>query len=104
MQTMNKTRLAIGSFVMTFVAYAHHSAAPHFDLEKTITVEGTVTRFQFVNPHGYVYFTAKGDDGKMAPWRCELAARTALERNGWTVNSIFSSKDEPEGGSEAIRR
>ena len=68
--------------------HAHHSAAPHFDLEKTISLDATVTKFEFVNPHGYVYFTAPNPAGKPTQWRCELAARTSLERLGWT-SAVF---------------
>jgi hypothetical protein len=65
-------------------AVAHHSAAPHFDFEKALVLSGVVTRFEFVNPHAYVYFDVRGADGAAAPWRCELAARTTLTRRGWT--------------------
>lgn len=67
-------------------AGAHHSAAPHFDLEKTLVLSGVVTRFELVNPHAYVYFDVRGADGTVAPWRCELAARTALTRRGWAFD------------------
>lgn len=67
-------------------AGAHHSAAPHFDLEKTITLTATLTQFKFVNPHAYVYFSVVGPDGKTTPWRCELPAATALGRLGWTLD------------------
>ena len=74
---------AIGAFAPT--ARAHHSAAAHYDTAKSISVQGTVTRFEFVNPHGYVYFVVDNPNGGTpAPWRCEVEARTALERRGWT--------------------
>jgi hypothetical protein len=66
-------------------AIAHHSAAPHFDVEKTIVLSATLTQFKFVNPHAYVYFTVTAD-GKTTPWRCELPAATALGRLGWTLD------------------
>ena len=37
-------------------AMAHHSAAPHYDLQKELSLSATVTKFEFVNPHGYVFF------------------------------------------------
>src|SRR5436190_11724491 len=76
---------------------AHHSAAPHFDLEKTVVLNGVVTKFEFVNPHAYVYFDVRGGDGSATPWRCELAARLALVRLGWTVD-LF-----PVGGKITIK-
>ena len=83
--------------------FAHHSAAPHFDLEKTIMLDGTITKFEFVNPHGYVYFTVKGGDGKPVPWRCELAARTSLARLGWTPETFPVGKKMQIKGAPARR-
>jgi hypothetical protein len=83
--------------------FAHHSAAPHFDLEKTITLEATITQFQFVNPHAYVFFTAPGAGGKPTAWRCELAARTALSRLGWTDALFPAGRKITIKGSPARR-
>ncbi|MSO29672.1 MAG: hypothetical protein EXQ48_01845 [Acidobacteria bacterium] len=71
------------------VILAHHSAAPHYDLEKSITLDATITKFELVNPHSYAYFTTPASDGKPTPWRCELASRLNLQRNGWT-EGIFA--------------
>lgn len=71
------------------VILAHHSAAPHYDLEKSITLDATITKFELVNPHSYVYFTTPASDGKPTPWRCELASRLNLQRSGWT-EGIFA--------------
>ncbi len=65
---------------------AHHSAAPHYDLEKQIELKGTVTQFRFVNPHSYVYFDVVDANGSKTPWRCELAAATMLSRLGWALD------------------
>ena len=70
-------------------AGAHHSAAAHFDVSKTITVEGTITEFQYVDPHSYVFFNVVNPDGgKPIAWRCEIEARTALGRRGWTKTTL----------------
>ena len=90
-----------GSFVMP--ATAHHSAAPHFDLDKTIVLNGVVTKFEFVNPHAYVYFNVRGADGTATPWRCELAARVALMRLGWTVDLFPVGRNVTIKGAPARR-
>jgi hypothetical protein len=69
-------------------AAAHHSAAPHFDLEKALVLNGVITKFEFVNPHAYVYFDVRGADGTRAPWRCELSAAASLARLGWTLDLL----------------
>ena len=63
---------------------AHHSAAPHYDLDRAVTLSGVVTKFEFVNPHAYIYFDVSAPSSDAGSWRCELQARTALQRLGWT--------------------
>ncbi len=84
-------------------ASAHHSGAPHYDLEKKITIKGTVTKFEFVNPHAYVFFDVTGADGKKTPWRCEMAARVSLARNGWTQETFTPGMVITITGSPARR-
>ena len=77
--------VAIGAMMpLAPAGLAHHAAAPHFDSTKTVTLDATITKFELVNPHSYVYFTVPSPDGTPTLWRCELAARTALSRRGWT--------------------
>ena len=66
---------------------AHHSGSA-YDQTKSVEVKGTVTQFQFVNPHAYVFFTVPDANGKPVPWRCELQARMALSRLGWTQDTF----------------
>ena len=62
-------------------SFAHHGAGL-FDPAKTVTVSGTVTQFQFVNPHVLVYLSAKGEDGKEVQWAGELTSPNRLAREG----------------------
>jgi hypothetical protein len=66
---------------------AHHGAAA-FDVTKTVTVKGTVTDFQYVNPHVQVYFDAKNDKGEPESWQGELTAPNKLSRAGWTKRTL----------------
>lgn len=73
--------------VATFAAapaLAHHGAAL-YEPEKTINVAGTVTEFQFVNPHVLVYVDVKGADGKDVKWGGELTSPNRLARLGGPV-------------------
>lgn len=70
------------------VAQAHHSASPHYDTDKTISIAGVVNKFELVNPHAYVYFIANDAAGKPAQWRCELSAKAFLVRMGWTQDTF----------------
>jgi Family of unknown function (DUF6152) len=75
-------------FVLLFspVARAHHGQA-RYDVTE-ITVNGTVTEFQFLNPHAEVYFEVKDNDGRVKKWVGEASSPNMLVREGWTRNSI----------------
>jgi Family of unknown function (DUF6152) len=70
--------------VASSTASAHHGAAV-FEPEKKVTIVGTVTDFQFVNPHVLVYLTVRGDDGKEVQWGGELTSPNRLARMGGEV-------------------
>ena len=70
---------ALASLATMQVA-AHHGAGV-FEPEKKVTVEGTVTDFQFVNPHVLVYLSVKGDGGKDVQWGGELTSPNRLARD-----------------------
>lgn len=62
-------------------ARGHHSAAM-FDDEAELTLVGTVTRFDYVNPHSWLYVAVEGDDGATTEWGFELDAPPRLRRVG----------------------
>jgi hypothetical protein len=63
-------------------AIAHHSIQAQFDINKHITVSGTVVRMEFINPHSYLTVNAKEADGKVTRWAFEMAAAAQLRRAG----------------------
>src|SRR5688572_1434746 len=69
--------------------WAHHGVA-NFDLNKEITISGTVTRIDLVNPHSWLLLDVAGDDGRVVPWRCELRGATVLRRSGWSPDMFKS--------------
>ena len=78
--------LAIGGLALCAGApgFAHHGVAPHYDNDRMVTLEGVVTRFDFINPHAFVYVAIVTDSGAEQVWQCELASRSVLSRNGLT--------------------
>ena len=68
-------------------AFAHHGTAA-FDLGKVVTVKGTVTSFDFSNPHCLVHFDVKNDKGETEQWQAELTAPTKLARGGWSKRTL----------------
>ena len=84
---------AVGSLVMfSGSAMAHHGVAG-YDLTKTITVHGTVSKFDWSNPHVVVYVDAKNDTGEMQHWTIEFASPVHMVRAGWSKNSMKAGDD-----------
>lgn len=90
------------AFTASGALQAHHSAAPHFDLNSEVVVEGVITRIRLVNPHAYLYFDVE-KNGKTENWRCELSAATALKRRGWTTDLFPKGAKITVNGSPARR-
>lgn len=57
-------------------------------MTKVISLQGTVTDFQFVNPHTLVDFHVKDGAGKVAEWQGELPSPNLLVRRGWSKNVL----------------
>jgi hypothetical protein len=68
-------------------AFAHHSVSAEFDLSKRITLEGRVTKIEWMNPHVYLYVDVDAN-GKTANWACETAGPNTLARQGWSRSSV----------------
>src|SRR5690242_17360175 len=58
------------------VVLAHHGIS-NWDLNKDVTLEGTITEFDFINPHSWLHLNVKGPDGKTQAWECEMRSANA---------------------------
>jgi hypothetical protein len=67
---------------------AHHSFAADYDASKPITLRGTVTKFEWMNPHAHLYLDVKDDSGGVTNWEFELGSPNTLMKSGWTRNSL----------------
>jgi Family of unknown function (DUF6152) len=79
--------LLVGIMTLASAAFAHHGTA-NYDTSKTVTVKGTVTDFQFINPHVLISMDGKDEGGKLQKWSGELTSPNRLSRGGWTKSSI----------------
>ena len=67
---------------------AHHGVAL-YDVSQMINVTGTVTDFQFVNPHARIFFDVTGEDGTIVAWSAELTTPIRLrEVDGWNSDTL----------------
>ena len=82
--------LAIGTALLltTVSAFAHHSFAAEYDANKPITLTGTVTKVEWMNPHIFFYVDVKDSDGKVTNWRGEGGNLSGLMRRGWRKDSL----------------
>jgi hypothetical protein len=69
-------------------AEAHHSFASEFDLKNPITVTGVVTKFEWTNPHTWIYVQGPDQNGKDINWSFEGTAPSLLLRRGFNKTSI----------------
>ena len=72
---------------MTAPTVAHHSFAV-FDHTRTLTIRGTVTKFQWTNPHGFLEVDIPQPDGTMKHFSIELTSINMMQRVGWRSNMI----------------
>ncbi len=83
---------AVSLLMFSGSAMAHHGVAG-YDMTKTITLHGTVTKFDWSNPHVVVYVDAKSDSGEMQHWTIEFASPVHMVRAGWSKNAMKAGDD-----------
>lgn len=100
-----------GMAVLLMVAapiFGHHGTAA-YDTTKLTTVKGTVTDFQFNNPHVMISVETKDDKGKVEMWTSEANSPNVLTRHGWD-RDIIKKGDQvtiigyrPKNGAKTLR-
>lgn len=88
-QPMNWIRYAVFLVLLASPAcvFAHHGNSA-YDLDHPITMSGTITEFDFVNPHVQIYFDAKNSKGKIEHWASETVSPGMLIRFGWKKDEL----------------
>ena len=77
------------------LALAHHSFPATYQVDKMVTIEGTVVQFLFRNPHSFVHIMAPDEKGNMVVWAVEWGA-------GSTLESAFINKDTLRSGDKVV--
>ena len=63
--------LGVAVLISPTLLMAHHSPSAIFDMKTKVTLKGSVTKVDWVNPHIVIYMDAKGDDGNVESWKFE---------------------------------
>ena len=83
----------LGLLISAAPVFAHHSFAAEFDDKKPVTLKGTVTKIDWMNPHIWIYVDVKDEAGKVVKWQCEGGPPNSLTRNGWTKNALQEGQE-----------
>jgi hypothetical protein len=74
--------LAVAMLLATVPTFAHHGGAA-YDNVKVVELAGTVTSFQFINPHCIILLDVKAPSGEIQHWTMETPAPSLMKRSGW---------------------
>jgi len=88
---MRKSFLILATCAVTLLAaaspmYAHH--AWQLDRSKMVTLKGTVTKFDFGNPHVHIFMQTKDENGNTSNWDAGGPSPNQLSRVGWTRDTV----------------
>jgi hypothetical protein len=104
-----RRNLAVGVVVIGFLAVAgrsvgaHHAFAAEFDSTQTVTLRGTVSKMEWVNPHSWLYVDVKNADGTVERWAVECSPPNTLLRSGWNKLSLVPGTEVVVEGFRAKR-
>ena len=77
----------LGLFFAARTARAHHSTAM-YDMANPVTVKGAVKRFEWTNPHAFIFLDVKDDKGVSVEWEVELMSLNHLRSYGWMRTTV----------------
>jgi hypothetical protein len=90
LRTMSSVVLSLAFLLLLVSApvMAHHGFSVEFDKDSPLTLTGTVTKMEFMNPHIYFYLDVMGKDGKVVNWAFEGGPPNVIYRQGWRKDTL----------------
>lgn len=88
MRELWKFVFLFASLLATTSALAHHSAVAEYDLDKPMSISGTIKRVEWQNPHIWYYLDVKEKDGSLSEWGVSGGAPGQLMRRGITKDVL----------------
>ena len=86
-QIMRLATRVVSATLLPAATVAHHSPII-FDSDTVVVIEGEITRFDWMNPHSYLFVESTNAAGEVVEWQLESDATPILSRNGWTAESV----------------
>jgi hypothetical protein len=80
---------------------AHHSFEAEYDDKKPVSLNGAVSKVDWMNPHIWVHIDVKDDKGSVARWSCEGGNPNSLRRSGWQRDTLKSGDQVTIAGFRA---
>lgn len=90
--------LAIGAGT---TAWAHHSFAAVYDMNKPVTVKGVIAKVRLTNPHSWFYLDVKNEAGQVEQWAFEAGTPSGMIRNGYKPAVIKAGAEVTISGFHA---
>ena len=82
------TLLGTGLLLAAVPVWAHHAFSAEFDINKPMTLHGTLTKWEMINPHSWFHIDVKEPDGKVTEWMIEGGSPNTLIRLGVTKYTV----------------
>lgn len=104
-----KSLLGAAALLMLSVPVLAHHGTSAYDTSKLTTVKGTVSEFQYINPHVIISVDVPDEKGKIATWVCEANSPNVLSRHGWDRDMIKKGDqitvigNRPKNGARTLR-
>jgi hypothetical protein len=75
-------------------AFAHLSVVGEFDTGKAVTLKGTISKVQWMNPHIFVYLDVKEADGTVSSWALETLPTAMMRKAGLSKEAVMGTAGE----------
>jgi hypothetical protein len=79
--------ITVGLLLVSIPALAHHGTNL-YDMTKTTSLKGTITKFEWGNPHNQIYFDVTDDKGVVSHWNAETEPPAVMSESGWTRKAL----------------